>query len=85
METNPDEHPSPAIIHRRLGVRTRTCISLPIGRFGDDFGGGTCVLHIAPESAVGWPLAVVKTGDVFSLDVAGRRLELLVEEELATR
>ncbi len=47
---------------------------------------GTCVLHVAPESAVGGPLALVKTGDLISLDVAGRRLELLVEEaELATR
>ena len=47
---------------------------------------GTCVLHIAPESAVGGPLALVKTGDLISLDVAGRRLELLVDEdELTTR
>ena len=47
---------------------------------------GTCVLHIAPESAVGGPLALVHTGDLIALDVAGRRLELLVDEdELSTR
>jgi dihydroxy-acid dehydratase len=47
---------------------------------------GTCVLHISPESAVGGPLALVRTGDVISLDVAQRRLQLLVSgEELARR
>ena len=47
---------------------------------------GTCVLHISPESAVGGPLALVRTGDMIALDVAGRRLELLVSDaELATR
>ena len=47
---------------------------------------GTCVLHISPESAVGGPLALVRTGDVITLDVAQRRLQLLVsEEELARR
>jgi dihydroxy-acid dehydratase len=47
---------------------------------------GTCVLHVAPESAVGGPLALVRTGDQISLDVPGRRLELLVAEaELARR
>ena len=40
---------------------------------------GTIVLHVAPEAAVGGPLALVKTGDRIRLDVAGRRLELLVE------
>jgi dihydroxy-acid dehydratase len=47
---------------------------------------GTCVLHVAPESFVGGPLALVRTGDLIALDVAGRRLDLLVEEsELASR
>jgi dihydroxy-acid dehydratase len=47
---------------------------------------GTCVLHVAPESAVGGPLASVRDGDEIELDVAGRRLDLLVtEEELARR
>jgi dihydroxy-acid dehydratase len=47
---------------------------------------GTCVLHVAPESFVGGPLALVQTGDQINLDVPGRRLDLLVsEEELASR
>lgn len=47
---------------------------------------GTVVLHVSPESAVGGPLAFVKTGDEVSLDVAGRQLTLHVdEEELARR
>ena len=47
---------------------------------------GTIVLHAAPESAVGGPLAIVKTGDEILLDVEERRLELCVpEEEIARR
>jgi dihydroxy-acid dehydratase len=47
---------------------------------------GTVVLHVAPEAAVGGPLAVVRSGDQVELDVARRRLELLVPEaELAAR
>jgi dihydroxy-acid dehydratase len=47
---------------------------------------GTIVLHITPEAAVGGPLAVVKTGDRISLDVEGRRIELLIDEaELQSR
>jgi dihydroxyacid dehydratase/phosphogluconate dehydratase len=47
---------------------------------------GACVLHVAPESAVGGPLALVKTGDRIELDVANRRLHLCVgERELAER
>jgi dihydroxy-acid dehydratase len=42
---------------------------------------GTVVLHIAPESAIGGPLALVQTGDEILLDVPGRRLELLVSQE----
>jgi dihydroxy-acid dehydratase len=47
---------------------------------------GTIVLHIAPESAVGGPLAVVQTGDQIQLDVPARRIQLLVDDaELARR
>ncbi len=47
---------------------------------------GTVVLHVAPESAVGGPLAAVRTGDVIELDTAGRRIELLVpQEEIAAQ
>jgi dihydroxy-acid dehydratase len=41
---------------------------------------GACVLHIAPESAVGGPLALVRNGDLIALDVPARRLELLVPD-----
>src|SRR2546428_11520275 len=47
---------------------------------------GTVVLHVAPEAAAGGALALVENGDEIELDVAKRRLELLVpEEELAQR
>jgi len=49
-------------------------------------GFGTVVLHVAPESAVGGPLAIVRTGDEIELDTAGRRLTLhLPEEEIRRR
>ena len=41
---------------------------------------GACVLHIAPESAVGGPLALVKTGDLIELDVPNRKLHLHVSD-----
>jgi dihydroxy-acid dehydratase len=47
---------------------------------------GTCVLHVSPESHVGGPLALVRTGDLIELDVDARRLQLLVsDDELARR
>ena len=47
---------------------------------------GTVVLHVAPESAAGGPLAAVETGDEVELDTAGRRLTLHVsDEEIARR
>jgi dihydroxy-acid dehydratase len=47
---------------------------------------GTIVLHVAPEAAVGGPLALVRTGDRIRLSVKERRLDLLVDEvELGRR
>jgi len=47
---------------------------------------GTEVLHVAPESAVGGPLALVQNGDMIELDVINRRLHLDVpDDELARR
>ena len=46
---------------------------------------GACVLHVAPESFIGGPLALVKTGDLIELDVPGRRLDLKVSAEELTR
>src|SRR5499425_882991 len=47
---------------------------------------GACILHVAPESYVGAPLALVRTGDRISLDVAKRTIDMEVsDEELAKR
>jgi dihydroxy-acid dehydratase len=47
---------------------------------------GACVLHVAPESHVGGPLALVRDGDSIALDVPGRSLTLEVaDDELARR
>ncbi|MBB4121799.1 L-arabinonate dehydratase [Martelella radicis] len=47
---------------------------------------GACVLHVAPESYVGGPLALLQNGDIVRLDLAARRLDMLVDEaELARR
>jgi len=47
---------------------------------------GACVLHVAPESFIGGPLALVQDGDVIEIDVPNRRLSLRVDDaELARR
>ena len=47
---------------------------------------GACVLHVAPESFAGGPLAFVRDGDLIELDVAARMIELKVSDaELASR
>ena len=47
---------------------------------------GACVLHVAPESFVGGPLALVQDGDLIELDIPSRKLNLKVSEaELARR
>jgi dihydroxy-acid dehydratase len=46
---------------------------------------GTVILHVAPESAIGGPIALVKTGDEILLDVPDRKLELLVDSAELTR
>ena len=47
---------------------------------------GSCVLHISPESAVGGPLALLRTGDVVEIDLAARRIDMRVADaELAQR
>ncbi len=59
------------------GVRDMVCIS--DGRMSGT-AYGTIVLHVAPESAVGGPLALVQNGDFIELDVAARRLHLEVSD-----
>ncbi|MDO1582778.1 L-arabinonate dehydratase [Rhizobium oryzicola] len=47
---------------------------------------GACVLHVSPESFIGGPLALLKTGDIVRLDLPNRNLDMLVsDEELAAR
>jgi dihydroxy-acid dehydratase len=47
---------------------------------------GSIVLHVSPESAIGGPLALVRTGDRIRLDTAGRRIDVLLEDaELEAR
>ena len=41
---------------------------------------GTIILHISPEAAIGGPLALVKDGDTIALDLAARRIDLLIDE-----
>ncbi len=47
---------------------------------------GACVLHVAPESFIGGPLALLETGDIVRLDLPARRLDMLVDDaEIARR
>jgi dihydroxy-acid dehydratase len=47
---------------------------------------GACVLHVAPESHVGGPLALVQDGDEICLDIEARRIDLLISDtEMAQR
>lgn len=49
-------------------------------------GFGTCILHVAPESAAGGPLGVVRTGDMIELDASARVIRIdITDEELAER
>lgn len=74
--------PMPRVLLRK-GIKDMVRIS-DARMSGTSFG--TVVLHVAPESAVGGPLALVRTGDEIQLNVPARQLALLVsEEELAER
>ncbi|WP_174804481.1 L-arabinonate dehydratase [Martelella limonii] len=47
---------------------------------------GACILHVAPESFVGGPLALLRTGDIVRLNLEERRLDMLVDDaEIAAR
>jgi len=46
---------------------------------------GTVVLHIAPEAAIGGPLAIVQTGDEIVLDAANRRIDVVLSPEEISR
>lgn len=67
-----------------LSKGVRDMVRISDGRMsGTAFG--TIVLHVAPESAMGGPLALVRDGDEIELDVPDRRLELRVSPEELTR
>ena len=70
---------------RLLGQGVRDMIRISDGRMsGTSYG--ACILHVAPESFVGGPLAFVQTGDEIEIDVDKRRIHLHVsDEELARR
>lgn len=73
-------------IPRKLLARgVRDMVRLCDGRMsGTHYG--CCIVHAAPESAIGGPLALLRTGDRVRLDVPAGRLDMLVsEEELAAR
>lgn len=66
--------------HKLLRKGVRDMVRISDARMsGTAFG--TVVLHVAPESAVGGPLALVQTGDPIELNVAARRLHLDVPEQ----
>jgi dihydroxyacid dehydratase/phosphogluconate dehydratase len=46
---------------------------------------GACVLHVAPESYIGGPLALVKDGDLIELDVPARKLNVLISDAEMTK
>ena len=74
--------PIPAKLARR-GVKDMIRIS-DARMSGTAFG--TVVLHVTPESALGGPLALVRSGDRIRLSVSARRIDLLVDDaELARR
>ncbi|MES2968418.1 MAG: L-arabinonate dehydratase [Pseudomonadota bacterium] len=67
----------------KLGLRDMVRLS-DARMSGTSFG--ACVLHVAPESWVGGPLALLQTGDMVALNIPERSLNMLVpEDELATR
>jgi len=74
--------PMPKVLLQR-GIKDMVRIS-DARMSGTSFG--TVVLHIAPESAIGGPLAAVQTGDEIILDVANRRIDVaLAPEEMERR
>ncbi|MDP2698341.1 L-arabinonate dehydratase [Thalassospira sp.] len=47
---------------------------------------GACILHAAPEAAIGGPLSLLKTGDMIRVSIPERRIDMLVsDDELARR
>ena len=69
---------------RLLAANVRDMVRISDGRMsGTSYG--ACILHVAPESFVGGPLALVKTGDEIEVDVEKRSIHLAVGEEELNR
>jgi len=68
-----------------LGQGVRDMLRLTDARMsGTSYG--ACVLHVAPESYVGGPLALIKTGDIIVIDVEERKIAVdISEKEMASR
>ncbi len=66
----------------KLGVRDMLRVS-DARMSGTSYG--ACILHVSPESYVGGPLALVKTGDPIEVDVAARRIHLAISDEEMNR
>jgi dihydroxyacid dehydratase/phosphogluconate dehydratase len=65
---------------RLLSSNVRDMVRISDGRMsGTSYG--ACILHVAPESFVGGPLALVRTGDEIEIDVAKRSIHLAINEE----
>lgn len=61
------------------------CALITDGRFSGGTA-GACVGHVSPEAAAGGPIALLQPGDIISLDIPNRKLEVkLRDEELAAR
>jgi dihydroxy-acid dehydratase len=75
---------SPTSVIAGMGLDAEVAL-ITDGRFS---GGsrGAAIGHVSPEAAEGGVIALVRDGDAVSIDIPGRKLDLLVsEEELATR
>jgi dihydroxy-acid dehydratase len=73
-----------AMPRKLLDAGVRDMVRLSDARMSGT-AGGTVVLHVCPEAAVGGPLALVRDGDLIELDVPQRTLTLLIAEEEMTR
>ena len=75
-------NPTSAIAGMGLGS---TVALITDGRFSGASRGAS-IGHVSPEAAVGGPIALVQEGDIISIDIPNRKLDVKVSaEELATR
>src|SRR6185312_14211890 len=74
------KHRGKAIAFEDYNHMMRDMIRISDGRMsGTSYG--ACILHVAPESYIGGPLALVQTGDEIEIDVDKRSIHLHVSDE----